>query len=52
MDWNKQGWDFHHFFIFGVVVSSEVREHWKFPKAGTMRFGFRTALLLASTYLL
>lgn len=50
MDWNKEGWDFHHFFVFSVVIRSEVEEYQKRPKAASVRATFRTVLLLASTY--
>jgi hypothetical protein len=52
MDWNKEGWDFHHFFLFGVVIRSEVNEFQNHPKAGAARVTFRTLLLLTSTYFL
>ena len=50
MDWDKEGWDFHHFIIFGVVIHSEIEEYQKHRKAGATRVMFRTALLLMSTY--
>lgn len=52
MDWDKEGWDFHHFMIFGVVIHSEVQEYQRHPKAASARVTFRTVLLLMSTYLL
>jgi hypothetical protein len=50
MDWDKEGWDFHHFFIFGLVIRNEVDEYQKHPQAAAVRATFRTVLLLMSTY--
>jgi len=52
MDWDKEGWDFHHFFLFGVVIHNEVQEYRKRPEAASVRATFRTILLLTSTYFL